>query len=214
LAKIAFTWSRTVWADRNSSSAISAVPAPRGDQAGDLLLAIGEVVGLDDDGGDLGRCGRLDDHGHAGEDVVGEGGVADQPGSPPGPDPAAGGPVAVPAGDGQGAEDRAQHPHGHPDTEVAGQVLLVGQLGQPGPGLLVGRGQAAVAVEQQQPGPATGEGLAEEAGRSGLDPERLPKGGGQARHQLDLPWGERGPATTAEQVDRAPGAVAHPEHGP
>jgi hypothetical protein len=68
----------------------------------------------------------------------------------------------------------AQHPHRHPDAEVAGQVMLGGQLGQPGPGLLVGRDQPAVAVEQQEPGPAA----------------------------------------PAEQVDRAPGAVADPEHGP
>jgi hypothetical protein len=70
--------------------------------------------------------------------------------------------------------DGAQHPHRHPDAEVAGQVLLGGQLGQPGPGLLVGRDQPAVAVEQQEPGPAA----------------------------------------APEQVDRAPGAVADPEHGP
>jgi hypothetical protein len=38
-----------------------------GDQAGDLLLAIGQVVGLDDDRGNLRRAGRLDDHRHAGD---------------------------------------------------------------------------------------------------------------------------------------------------
>jgi hypothetical protein len=35
------------------------------------VLAAGQVVGGDDDRGDLGRPGRLDDHGDTGEDVVG-----------------------------------------------------------------------------------------------------------------------------------------------
>jgi hypothetical protein len=178
LAKIALTWSRTVWLERKQLAGDVGGAGPAGDQAGDLLLAVGQVVGLDDDRGDRGRRGRLDDHGDGPQPAVGvvqARGMAYQPGPAAGPGPGPGGPVAVPGGGGEGAEDRAQQPHRHPDAEVAGEVLVVGELGQPRPGLLVGRAQPAVAVEQQQPGPAVRNGPAEEVARAGPDPDRLPE---------------------------------------